>query len=81
MAGGQDPLWLVVASVLLAVVPILLALLRTVPAAVRLGRRAGSLDEQTRRARAVGVDHLFCVGCLVLFVGFWLGYAAMSATS
>ena len=81
VAGGQDPLWLVVASVLLAVVPILLALLRTVPAAVRLGRRAGSLEEQTRRARAICADHLLCIGCLVLFVGFWLGYAATTATS
>jgi hypothetical protein len=81
VAGGQDPLWLVVVSVPLAVVPILLALLRTVPNAVRVGRRAGSLDEQTRWARSICVDHMFCIGCLVLFVGFRLGYAAMPAIS
>ncbi|MCW2556491.1 MAG: hypothetical protein JWP55_455 [Mycobacterium sp.] len=81
VAGGHDPLWLVAVSVPLAVVPILLALVRTVPAAVRLGRRAGSVDEQTRRARAICVDHLFCIGCLVLFVGVWLGHTATSAIS
>ena len=81
VAGGQDPLWLVVVSVPLAVAPILLALLRTVPAAVRLGRRAGSVDEQTRRARAICADHLFCIGCLVLFLGVRLGYVATSAIS
>lgn len=81
VADGHDPLWLVVVSVPLAVAPILLALLRTVPAAVRLGRRTGSVDEQTRQARAICVDHVFCVGCLALFVGFWLGYAATSAIS
>jgi hypothetical protein len=81
MAGGHDPLWLVVVSVPLAVAPILLALLRTVPNAVRLGRRAGSAVEQTRRARAICVDHLFCIGCLVLFLGVRLGYAATTAIS
>jgi hypothetical protein len=80
-AGGQDPLWLVVVSVPLAVVPILLALVRTVPNAVRLGRRAGSVDEQTRRARAICGEHLFCIGCLVLFLGLRLGYAATTAIS
>ncbi|MDT5360834.1 MAG: hypothetical protein QOC69_2596 [Mycobacterium sp.] len=81
VASGHDPLWLIVVSVPLAVVPILLALLRTVPNAVRLGRRAESAAEQTRRARAICLDHLLCIGCLVLFVGFWLGYAATSAIS
>lgn len=81
VVGGHDPLWLVVVSVPLAVAPILLALLRTVPAAVRLGRRAGSRGEQTRQARAICVDHLFCFGCLVLFLGCRLGYAATSTIS
>jgi hypothetical protein len=27
------------------------------------------------------VDHLFCIGCLVLFVGVWLGHTATSAIS
>jgi hypothetical protein len=57
----------------LAVVPILLALLRTVPTAVRLGQRAGTPAEQTRWARVVCVDHLLCSVCLLLFVGCWLG--------
>jgi hypothetical protein len=75
VANGRDPLWLLLVTIPLAVVPILLALLRTVPNAVRLGRRAGTPAEQTRRARAICLDHLLCIGCLVLFVGSWLGYA------
>ena len=75
VANDRDPLWLLLVTIPLAVVPILLALLRTVPNAVRLGRRAGSPAEQTRRARTICLDHLLCIGCLVLFVGSWLGYA------
>lgn len=78
---GRDPPWLILVSVPLALGPILLALVRTVPNAVRLGRRAGSTADQTRRARAVCVDHLLCIGCLVVFLGCWLGYAATRATS
>jgi hypothetical protein len=81
VASGRDPLWLVVVSVPLAVAPILLALVRTVPNAVRLGRRAGSPVELTRYARGICVDHLICIGCLVLFLGLRLGYAATSAIS
>jgi hypothetical protein len=76
VANGRDPLWLLV-TIPLAVVPILLALLRTVPNAVRLGRRAGSPAEQTRRARTICLDHLLCIGCLVLFVGSWLSYVLL----
>lgn len=76
LAGGRDPVWLVAVSVPLAVAPILLAVVRTVPNAVRLGLRDGTPAQQTRRARAICLDHLFCIGCQVLFIAFWLGYAA-----
>jgi hypothetical protein len=77
VASGPDPLWLVLVSVPLAAGPVLLALLRTVPNAVHLGRRAGSPAEQTRRARAICVDHLVCIGCQVLFLGSWLAYVVL----
>jgi hypothetical protein len=69
---GHDPGWLLVISAALAGVPILLALIRTVPNAVRLGNRLGSPVEQTRLARSVCRDHLLCVGCMLAFLVIWL---------
>jgi hypothetical protein len=78
LAGGRDPLWLVLLSIPLAAGPVLLAVLRTVPSAVRLGLRTGSPAEQARRARAICVDHLVCTACLVLFLGTWLAHALLA---
>lgn len=72
---GQDPGWLLVASVGLAGFPTMLALTQTVPDAIRLGRRADSAAEQSRLARSVCRDHLVCVGCMLAFVLLWVGYA------
>jgi hypothetical protein len=65
--GGQ-PVWLIAVSAALAAGPILLALLRTVPAAVRLGRRAGTGAEQSRLARSVYRDHLVCLAGISAFL-------------
>jgi hypothetical protein len=59
---------LAIASAILAGFPILLALLRTVPNAVRLGTRVGGAAEQTRLARAIFRDHAVCLGCVVAFL-------------
>ncbi len=72
--SGQEPLWLVVTSAALAGIPIVLALTRTVPNAVRLGSRVGSPAQQTRFARSICRDHLFCLGCIVAFLGLWLAH-------
>jgi hypothetical protein len=69
---GDSPGWLIGASALLAGGPIALALLRTVPNAVRLGRRTGSPAEQTRLARAVLRDHVLCAIGMALFVALWV---------
>jgi hypothetical protein len=69
---GDSPGWLIGASALLAGGPIALALLRTVPNAVRLGRRTGSPAEQTRLARAVLRDHVICAIGMALFVALWV---------
>lgn len=69
---GDSPRWLIAISVLLAGVPIGLALFRTVPNAVRLGRRAGDPAEQTRLARAVFADHVLCAVGMGLFVALWV---------
>jgi hypothetical protein len=71
-AAGRDPGWLLAVSTALAGAPILLALIRTVPNAVRLGNRAGSPIELSRDARSICRDHLVCLGCMSTFLVLWL---------
>ena len=59
--SGTTPGWLLICSAVLAGGPILLAGLRTVPNAVRLGRRTDGPDGQTRLARAIYRDHIACL--------------------
>jgi hypothetical protein len=51
-----------------------IALTRTVPNAVRLGRRADTAVEQTRLARAIYWDHLVCALAMLGFLVLWLGW-------
>jgi hypothetical protein len=69
---GGRPAWLLIASAVLAGGPILLAMLRTVPNAVRLGRRADTAAEQTRLARSVYRDHLVCLAGMSTFLALRL---------
>lgn len=69
---GEHPGWIVAASAVLATGPILLAMLRTVPNAVRLGRRADTPAEQSRLARSVYRDHLLCLAGMAMFLSLWL---------
>ncbi len=75
---GHDPVWLAATSALLAGVPILLALTRTVPHAVRLGNRGGSATDQTALARSIWRDHLVCAGCILAFLALWLAHAVVA---
>ena len=68
--------WPLVAASTLAAGPILLAMLRTVPNAVRLGARTDDIAEQSRLARAVCLDHLVCLACLAAFLSLWLVISA-----
>lgn len=68
---GDDPVWLIAVTGALAGVPIALALTRTVPNAVRLGARNDDLGGQSRLARAVCLDHLVCLACLLGLLGVW----------
>lgn len=58
------------ASLVLAGGPILLALLRVYPNAVRLGARSDPPERQTALARAICRDHLLCFGGILAFVAF-----------
>jgi hypothetical protein len=73
---GTDPGWLLVVSVVLAGVPILLALVRTVPNAVMLGNRVGTAAEQSRLARSILGDHLACLAGMTSFLVLWLTVGA-----
>ncbi len=76
---GEDPGWLVAASAVLAGGPIVLALIRTVPNAVRLGRRADTPAIQSRLARAVFRDHVLCFGLMLAFLGAWLAGVSLGS--
>jgi hypothetical protein len=73
---GGDAVWLLVALTVLAGVPILLALIRTVPNAVALGSQAGTPDEQSRLARAICLDHLICLPLMTTVLVVWVVFAA-----
>ena len=49
-----------------------LALARTVPNAMRLGSAVDSGDAQTRLARAIYRDHLYCLAAMIALVGLQL---------
>ena len=72
---GHDPGWLLVTSAILAAVPMLLALVRTVPSAVRLGQRSDGPPEQSGLARAIYRDHLVCAGSMLAFLVLWVAHS------
>jgi hypothetical protein len=74
--SGTTPGWLLICSAILAGGPIVLAGVRTVPNAVRLGRRTDSPDEQTRLARAIYRDHIACLVGIAAFLVLWLVHLA-----
>ena len=57
--------WLAAASLF---APTLLAMLRIVPNAARLGARADTLEVQSALARSIYVEHVFCLVSIVLFL-------------
>jgi hypothetical protein len=71
-ATGDDPVWLMIVAAALAGVPILVAMFRTVSNAVQLGERAGNAAEQSRLAREICRDHLFCMASMSAFLVVWI---------
>jgi hypothetical protein len=70
--AGDKPGWLLIASAVLVGAPILLALIHTLPSAVRLGNRVGGPAEQSRLARSICRDHLLCLACMTGFLVLWV---------
>jgi hypothetical protein len=56
----HGPLWVRWASLAIAIPPIGLAAMRTVPSAVRLGTRCDSAQQQSQIARSICRQHIFC---------------------
>jgi hypothetical protein len=63
---------LALASLMIGGVPILLALGRIVPRAVRLGRRVDPAEVQRALARAIARDHLLCFACIATLLALQL---------
>jgi hypothetical protein len=75
IAGDDVPNWVAWTSLALAAGPILLAGLRTVPNAVRLGARLDGVEGQSRLAREVYRDHVLCLAGIVALLMVQLGLA------
>ena len=76
IAKGAPPRWLAPTSLLLCSGPILLALLRVVPNAVRLGARRDATPRQSALARSICTEHLLCLAGIAAFVALQVLAAA-----
>ena len=72
IAQNADHWWIEWSSLAAAASAIGLAVARTVPNAVQLGRAADSRDMQTRLARSIFRDHLYCLAAMVVLLGLQL---------
>jgi len=68
LAEGVGPAWAGWVSLGLAAAPIVLAGTRTVPSAVRLGRHRDGAAAESRLARAVLRQHLFCIASIAALI-------------
>jgi hypothetical protein len=72
LARGQGPLWMRASSPVLALPPMVLAGIRTVPNAVRLGTGSGGAGEQSALARSILRDHVCCAVAIAALLGVQL---------
>ena len=70
---NADHWWTTWISLAAAASAITLARVRTVPNAMRLGRAADSPTEQTRLARAIYRDHVYCLAAIIVLLVLQLG--------
>jgi hypothetical protein len=72
LANGLGHAWVPWVSLPLALAPILLAGVRTVPSAVRLGTRRDSIARQSGLARAILREHVFCFASIAALIAVQL---------
>jgi hypothetical protein len=70
---GRYHWWIGWISLIAAASAIGLARFRTIPNASRLGKASDSPEEQSRLARKIYTDHLFCVAAMTLVLVLQLG--------
>jgi hypothetical protein len=70
---GRYHWWIEWISLLAAASAIGLARMRTIPNASRLGKASDSPEEQSRLARRIYKDHLYCLGAMTLVLVLQLG--------
>lgn len=73
IALGRYHWWIEWISLLAAASAIGLARMRTIPNASRLGKASDSPEEQSRLARRIYKDHLYCLGAMTLVLVLQLG--------
>jgi hypothetical protein len=76
IAHGDGSRTLAAGSLALCGVPILLALVRVFPNAIRLGTRTDSLAIQSRLAHGILVAHILCLVAMIAFVALRIAAAA-----
>jgi hypothetical protein len=72
LAEGLHHVWVSWVSLGLALAAILMAAVRTVPSAVRLGSRRDPIALQSSLARAILRQHLFCFACIAALIALQL---------
>lgn len=75
IANGHSPRWVAWLSLGLAGAAVLLAAIRTVPSAVRLGARTDTIEVQSQLARSIYRDHLFCIAAIASVLAVQLAFA------
>jgi hypothetical protein len=75
IARRDAPRWVGWTSLVLLVAPVLVASVRTLPNAVRLGARTDSIDRQRGRARSICRDHLLCLAAITALLTVQLTFA------
>jgi hypothetical protein len=76
IALSHQPRWLAPASLVLCGGPVLLAIVRVYPNAVRLAARSDAAPRQSALARSICRDHLLCLAGIAGFVALQLAAAA-----
>jgi hypothetical protein len=74
IAAGDSPRWVAWASLALAGSAVAVAGAHTVPRAVRLGARVDAPDVQSRLARSICRDHVYCLAAIASLLAIQLSF-------
>lgn len=69
---GSASVWHALLALAAVVAPVVLAGVRVVPAAMRLGRQQDSIEKQSELAHAICRDHLLCLASIAVFTALQL---------